>query len=197
MAEIYEIVVLQKGNPKLVVNGYLMVKEKVIRNTYYWCYKKRKSECCKGRAITTFSDNLHYLKKFIKHKNHAPEASSSEVAKIRSAETLPQPQTFEEINVPASLCLTLNRELFLIKNLEINQNKILLVVQYETDLNLSENLRCLLALAFLSSEEIPTIFNILKKEIPPIACKVVLWFENTYAFGKVRKELSNSNISHN
>ncbi|CAG8803227.1 18246_t:CDS:2 [Dentiscutata erythropus] len=154
MAEICELVVSQKGNPKLVVNGYLIVKKKVIGNTYYWCCEKRKSECCKGQAITTFSNNLHYLKKFIKHKNHAPEASSSDIAKvianniatiplnlssympthealrmrikwIRSAKTLPQPQTLEEINIPALLCLTLNRELFLIKDLEINQNKIL------------------------------------------------------------------------
>ncbi|CAG8620860.1 7827_t:CDS:2 [Dentiscutata heterogama] len=64
MAEICELVISQKGNPKLVVNGYLM------------------SECCKGQAITTFLDNLHYLKKFVKHNNHAPQADRSKVAKV-------------------------------------------------------------------------------------------------------------------
>ncbi|CAG8789009.1 4250_t:CDS:2, partial [Dentiscutata erythropus] len=59
-----------------------------------------------------------------------------------------------------------------------------LVTKYGTDLDLSEKLRCLLALAFLPPEEIPATFNIFKKKIPPIAHKVAEWFENTYTLGK-------------
>ncbi|CAG8819221.1 23692_t:CDS:1, partial [Dentiscutata erythropus] len=39
-----------------------------------------------------------------------------------------------------------------------------LVTEYGTDLDLSEKLRYLLALAFLPPEEIPAAFNILKKK---------------------------------
>ncbi len=48
-----------------------MVKEKTRENTYTWCCEKRKSENCKGRATTNFSNGLHYLKKFNDH-NHSP-----------------------------------------------------------------------------------------------------------------------------
>ena len=50
------------------------------KNTFYWCCEKRKLEECKGRAITIFLNELHYLQKFVDH-NHAPQASSSDVAK--------------------------------------------------------------------------------------------------------------------
>src|SRR5437660_1659561 len=80
MSEICEIIPSQKGNDKIKVNGYLMVKEKTRENTYTWCCEKRKSENCKGRATTNFSNGLHYLKNFKDH-NHSPQASSGDVAK--------------------------------------------------------------------------------------------------------------------
>ena len=46
--EICEIVPSQKGYNKINVRGYLMVKEKIQNNTYYWCCEKRKGESCKG-----------------------------------------------------------------------------------------------------------------------------------------------------
>ena len=80
MNEICEIVPFQKGNDKINVRGYLMVKEKNKENTFNWCCEKRKSGC-KGHAITTFLNNSHYLNKFVEH-NHTPQASSARVAKV-------------------------------------------------------------------------------------------------------------------
>ncbi|CAG8832062.1 46173_t:CDS:1, partial [Gigaspora margarita] len=78
--EICEIVPFQKGINKINVRSYLMVKEWVRENTYYWCCEKRKSNECKGCATIAFVNNLYYLKKFNDH-NHAPQASSAEVAR--------------------------------------------------------------------------------------------------------------------
>lgn len=81
MNEICETVTSQKGKVKLNVHGYLLVKERSVENTYYWCCEKKKSENCTGRAITVYSNGSHFLKKTAKHK-HSPQASSSEVAVI-------------------------------------------------------------------------------------------------------------------
>ena len=50
MSEVCKLVPSQKGNNKINVRGYLMVKERTRKNKYYWCCEKRKSEGCKGRA---------------------------------------------------------------------------------------------------------------------------------------------------
>ncbi|CAI2173421.1 16751_t:CDS:1, partial [Funneliformis geosporum] len=54
--EIVEIVPSQKGNNKIKVHGFLMTKERTLKNTYYWCCEKKKSEKCKDRAITILND---------------------------------------------------------------------------------------------------------------------------------------------
>src|SRR5260364_5012 len=158
MDEICEIVPSPKGMDKINVRGFLMVKDKYREDTYYWCCEKRKSLECKGRAITKFINNLHYLKHFSDH-NHSPQASSAEVAKsiahikeqaketndqpaqviqntivsitgeiypyvpsqnalhirikrIRRADMPAQPQNIDDIDVPDSLCSTLNGRIF-------------------------------------------------------------------------------------
>ncbi|CAG8698526.1 17146_t:CDS:2, partial [Dentiscutata heterogama] len=58
------------------------------------------------------------------------------IKRIRSAEVLPQPQTLEEIDVPVLLHLTLNGDLFLIKDLNLGQNKIIIFAT-------KTNLQCL------------------------------------------------------
>ncbi|CAI2183710.1 11978_t:CDS:2 [Funneliformis geosporum] len=129
--EICDIVPSQKENNKINVQGYLM-----------------------GRAVTTFHNRSHYLKKFVEH-DHSPQPSNAEVAKnisqikqkacttkdkpiqiiqditvnmsqeyypymlssnalrsiikrIKRAEMPAELQTIEEVNIPDSLCLTLN-----------------------------------------------------------------------------------------
>jgi hypothetical protein len=80
MNEICEIVLSQKGNVKINVHGYLMVKDQNRGNKYYWRCEKDKLLNCKGRAVTTLTDGKHYLKSFSKHP-HAPQASNAPVAK--------------------------------------------------------------------------------------------------------------------
>ncbi|CAB4416827.1 unnamed protein product [Rhizophagus irregularis] len=171
MDEICEIVPSQKGNDKINVRGYLMIKERNRKNKFYWCCERKKSDC-KGRAVTIFTNNFHYLQNFVDH-NHAPQASSVQVAKVvaqiknqaqesssnpaqiiqnnvtrtseeifpylptqealrmrikrvRKANTPPEPQSLEQINIPNSFCYTFNEELFLVKNIEIRSERILL-----------------------------------------------------------------------
>ncbi|GBB96719.1 hypothetical protein RclHR1_28100001 [Rhizophagus clarus] len=81
MNEICEVVPSQKGNNKINVRGYLMVKERNREDIFYWCCEKRKSDNCKGRATTTLVNGSHYLRKFNDH-SHAPQASDAEVAKV-------------------------------------------------------------------------------------------------------------------
>ena len=60
-----------------------------------------------------------------------------------------------------------------------------LAIQYGTNEHLSLMLRHLFALAFLPSHEIPTAFDILKREIPSEANDVVQWFENNYIHERI------------
>ncbi|GBC01522.1 hypothetical protein RclHR1_04210008 [Rhizophagus clarus] len=80
MDEVCEIVPSQKGNNKINVRGYLMIKERIRGDKYYWCCKKKRLESCRGHAITTFLDGLHYLNNFVDH-HHSPQASKVKVAK--------------------------------------------------------------------------------------------------------------------
>ncbi|CAB4377153.1 unnamed protein product [Rhizophagus irregularis] len=172
MNEICEIIPSQKGHNKINVRGYLMVKERNRDDKFYWCCEKRKLEGCKGRATTILNNGLHYLKKIGEH-NHAPQASSANVAKaiaeikkkagetrekpmhiiqnhminisedvhpympshnalrkkiirIRKVEIPPKPQSIDEVNIPASLCVTLNGEHFLVKD-HINEHERILM----------------------------------------------------------------------
>jgi hypothetical protein len=77
--EICEIVISQKGNDKINVCGYLLVKEQARNDAYYWSCEKKRTLSCKGRAITRFSSGLHYLQKHTEH-NHSPQATDGNVA---------------------------------------------------------------------------------------------------------------------
>jgi len=70
---ICEIVISQKGCDKIIARGYLMVKENIQNDTYYWFCEKRKSEICKGRVVTKFSNGSHHLQKFVNHSSQATE----------------------------------------------------------------------------------------------------------------------------
>src|SRR4051794_13408212 len=55
-------------------------------------------------------------------------------------------------------------------------------------------LRHLFALAFLSPEEIPEAFNILKLEMPPETNEVIQWFEDNYVHARIRQHLQNETV---
>ena len=179
-----------------------MVKEKNKENIYTWCCKKRKSQNCKGRATTKFTNGLHYLEKSTDH-NHSPQASSGDVAKavarikrqaqetrdrpvqiiqnnivnlsekitpympsqnalrmrikhIRRAEMPPEPQNINEIDIPTSLKTTLNGNLFLIKDLIVDQDRILL---FTTKSNIEYLSQALFWVMDGTFKTVPTVFS--------------------------------------
>src|SRR6185436_5299142 len=81
-----------RGQDKINVNGYLLVKDKNRNNTFYWCCKKRKALRCNGRTTTRLVDGEHHLRNTSDH-NHAAEASrinvirSVNIVKERARET--------------------------------------------------------------------------------------------------------------
>src|ERR1043166_4851337 len=76
--EICSLVDSIRGNPKLVVQKYLLIKDKSEKGNYYWNCELKVSHSCKERAVTVLENEVHLLKKFKDH-NYAPEASRSEV----------------------------------------------------------------------------------------------------------------------
>ncbi|RIB29033.1 hypothetical protein C2G38_2028021 [Gigaspora rosea] len=76
--EVCETVNTTHNKQKIVVRGYLLVKDKNRDESFYWCCEQRDSRNCKGRAVTTLEGQIHILKKFSEH-NHAPEASRVDV----------------------------------------------------------------------------------------------------------------------
>lgn len=73
-----EIIISQKGQPKININGFLFVKDKNREDIFYWiCERKNfKESRCTARAVTTFLNGEHIIKKFDPHShNHAAEAS--------------------------------------------------------------------------------------------------------------------------
>ncbi|GBC01524.1 hypothetical protein RclHR1_04210010 [Rhizophagus clarus] len=80
MDEVCKIVPSQKGNNKINVRGYLMIKEQIRGDKYYWCCEKKRLESCRGHAIITFLDGLYYLNNFVDHY-YSPQASKVKVAK--------------------------------------------------------------------------------------------------------------------
>lgn len=76
--EVCRLVKSIRGKPKIIVRGYLLVKDKNRDEKYYWCCEYRHMYQCKGRATTILSGQEHELIKFSEH-NHAPEASRANV----------------------------------------------------------------------------------------------------------------------
>ncbi|CAB4401721.1 unnamed protein product [Rhizophagus irregularis] len=78
---ICDLVNSTQRNLKIIVHGYLLVKDKNRGEKYYWCCEDRKKKNCKGRAVTILENEEHVLVKSTDH-NHAPEASRVDVVKI-------------------------------------------------------------------------------------------------------------------
>lgn len=79
----------QRGGVLLSHNGYLYVKNKLVKDSFYWDCKERSHkkllEGCKGRAITMIVEGQHIIQNIPVH-NHAPDIG--EVARIDLRETV-------------------------------------------------------------------------------------------------------------
>ena len=80
MAEACEVIQSIRGG-KISVNGFIYVKDKIDSDSYYWCCGRRKTEDCRGRAVTKILDGQHIVHKIVEH-NHAPDTSAALVSKI-------------------------------------------------------------------------------------------------------------------
>jgi hypothetical protein len=76
--EVCRVVNSIRGKPKIVVRGYLLVKDKNRNEKYYWYCEYKYLYNCKGRATTILNGQEHVLVKFNEH-SHAPEASRANV----------------------------------------------------------------------------------------------------------------------
>ena len=76
--EVCGLVKSVRGQPKIIVRGYLLVKDKNRNDKYYWYCEFKNALRCKGRAVIILEGEEHVLKKFNDH-NHAPEASHADV----------------------------------------------------------------------------------------------------------------------
>ena len=79
MEEYCKIVLSQQGREKLVVKGYLMVKDKNREDLFYWYCEKKVLYKCKGRSSIILIDGRHKLRTDNDH-NRAPETSRAEVS---------------------------------------------------------------------------------------------------------------------
>jgi hypothetical protein len=83
MEEFCDTVPSQKGKEKIVVKGYLMVKDKNRDDLYYWNCENKVVNKCRGRASTILIGGRHKLRADQEH-NHAPEASKVGVARANA-----------------------------------------------------------------------------------------------------------------
>nr|CAG8678882.1 5299_t:CDS:1 [Entrophospora candida] len=170
--EICELVNSTRGKQKIVIRGYLLVKDKNRDEKYYWCCEYKDAYSCMGRATTVLEGQEHVLKKFKEH-NHAPDASRAEVvqaldtikrtasqshdlpvqiiqntvvnmsqssysnmpsrealrkriAHVRNENIPSQPQSLQDIDVPTHLRTTISGEQFLAREIELDEEKIMI-----------------------------------------------------------------------
>ena len=75
MSESCKLVPSQKGQVKLQINGYIMVKDKSRNNLFSWlCELKKTDTKCGETASTILVGTEHRLRKHGEH-NHAAQAS--------------------------------------------------------------------------------------------------------------------------
>ncbi|KAL4132814.1 hypothetical protein QTP88_009906 [Uroleucon formosanum] len=211
--------------PDISVDSYVMVKNKVRENRYYWECEKRVhrknleiTENCTARATTDYVNVAHKLHSTPTEHNHAPEAPGQhirpyllspeavrKIIKRKRRKSLPaEPTTLEDINIPESLRNTFAGELFLLQ-----------CVQKGCFFHLAQNVwrkiqSCGLAIEYGTNEHfslhlryIPALTFLEPNEILAsfneikqyIPIEIYSWFDETYVNGKIRRKFRNGKIS--
>lgn len=101
---ICEIISSIRGQDKINVHGYIMVKDKNRNNSFYWCCEKRIALQCNGRAVTKLIEGQHILQSASEH-NHAAEASRVNV--IKTVNTLKE-KAKETVEKPVQIIQTVS-----------------------------------------------------------------------------------------
>lgn len=81
MADICEIVMSHQGNIKLVIDNYVMTKNRSRGVLYYWRCERRVSMDCHASARTILIDGQHYLRYMGEH-NHISDESRKYIIKM-------------------------------------------------------------------------------------------------------------------
>lgn len=111
-SNICEVVSSAHNKDKINVHGYLMVKDKNRKFTYYWRCEKYKSLQCLGRATTLLIEGQHHLQKFSKH-NHAAEASRVNVVKtIKVLKEQAQQTNDQPVQIIQNIVANSSQEIF-------------------------------------------------------------------------------------
>ncbi|GBC10926.2 hypothetical protein GLOIN_2v1446576 [Rhizophagus irregularis DAOM 181602=DAOM 197198] len=178
--DICEAVSSIRNKNKINIHGYLMVKDKKRNNSYYWYCKKRDQLRCNGRATTMFTKNQYHLVKFTDH-NHAADASQVKVVKslnllkeqaqqtndqlvqviqsvlaVRRANLPAEPQSFANLIILDNLQKTLSNSKFLIRDLNIGNEKVLIFTTFNNVNYLSQSSFWIMDGTF---KTVPTIFK--------------------------------------
>ncbi|CRK91948.1 CLUMA_CG005563, isoform AJ [Clunio marinus] len=75
----YTFITGQRGNPKILYDGFSYICAKLCNDRKYWVCAKQRSRNCKARLITSANGRLEVSKNV--YHNHPPEAFSSEAKK--------------------------------------------------------------------------------------------------------------------
>ncbi|XP_077289448.1 uncharacterized protein LOC143913487 [Arctopsyche grandis] len=82
--EVFQIIPLCSGRPKLNARGYIMLLEKKNGNRHYWHCNQKKNLYCPGRVITLLVEGNHMAQKFLDH-NHPASPHNIETYKLVNA----------------------------------------------------------------------------------------------------------------
>ncbi|CAG8526272.1 8557_t:CDS:2, partial [Scutellospora calospora] len=206
--EICEIIPSNKGGDKLNVRGFLMTKERIREDTYYWSCDKKKSNGCKGRAVTKLVKNEHKLHKFTGH-DHGPEASKPEVAKAihkikqqarDTRDKLAKIVQESIISTPEEICpylpslSALRQTIYRVRQSELSsQTQDILELDIPESLQYTLNNNLFLIGDQIGRDDIPTAFNFLKSQMPAETNNLVKWFEETYALSRIQRGTRSGN----
>ena len=77
-----EFITTEKGNRKLIQEGYMYVFQKILANdvTLWECKKRRRGEC---KAKIKLDEAGNFLER-INYHTHAPSETKCEIAKVRA-----------------------------------------------------------------------------------------------------------------
>ncbi|CAB4384445.1 unnamed protein product [Rhizophagus irregularis] len=166
--DICEAISSIRNKNKINVRGYLMVKDKKRNNSYYWYCEKRDQLRCNGRATTMFTEDQHHLPVQIIQSvlagssqeigSHLPsrDALRQAVKRVRRANLPAEPQSFANLIIPDNLQKTLSNSEFLIRDLNIGDEKVLIFTTFNNVNYLFQSYFWIMDGTF---KTIPTIFK--------------------------------------
>ncbi|GBC16249.2 uncharacterized protein LOC112591534 [Rhizophagus irregularis DAOM 181602=DAOM 197198] len=133
--DICEIIPSIRNKHKINVHGFIMVKDKNRNYMYYWYCEKRDMLNCKGRVTTILTEDQHHLviQSIVAGTSQdvypyllSRDAFRQTVKQIRHINYPIEPQSLDQLIIPKNMRKTLNGSDFLIKDLTVCEEKVLI-----------------------------------------------------------------------